>query len=107
MRAIVFSGFGEADVLVMTERELPQPEARQVRVRVCASGLNPIDFKTRRGLGFVSAHLHDRLPWAPGYDVSGVVEAVGREVFGGGFVAEELRRASRSASAPNRRTPAA
>ena len=38
--------------------------------------MNPIDFKTRSGLGFVSQTLGQRFHFVPGYDVSGVVDAL-------------------------------
>ncbi len=77
IRVIEFDRFGDAGVLRMGERPLPEPGAGEVRVRVAASGVNPIDYKTRQGLGFVSSRLQGALPWVPGYDLAGIVDAVG------------------------------
>ncbi len=77
MQAVAFMEFGTPDVLTLVERPMPEPSAGQVRIRVAAAGLNPIDFKTRRGAGFVARQIMDQLPWVPGYDVAGVVDAVG------------------------------
>jgi NADPH:quinone reductase-like Zn-dependent oxidoreductase len=60
---------------VLTEVEVPRPEPGPVEilVRVHAAGVNPTDWKSRaRGNTFGSS-----TPFVPGYDVSGVVEAVG------------------------------
>ncbi|MBX6385089.1 MAG: NADPH:quinone reductase, partial [Microbispora sp.] len=49
MRAIVYSETGDSDVLRLTERPVPQPGPGEVRVRVVRSGVNPTDWKSRRG----------------------------------------------------------
>jgi NADPH2:quinone reductase len=77
MRVVEYDRFGDPGVLRLAERALPEPGAGEVRVRVVASGVNPIDYKTRQGLGFVSSRIRDGLPWVPGYDLAGVVDAVG------------------------------
>ncbi|MCP5169151.1 MAG: NADP-dependent oxidoreductase [Hahellaceae bacterium] len=76
MRAIAYTEFGDPSVLTLVEREMPEPAAGQVRIKVGAAGLNPIDYKTRRGAGFVARQIMDSLPWVPGYDVAGVVDAI-------------------------------
>lgn len=52
----------------------PQPLPTEVLVRVEAAGVNPVDVFTSQGQAYNRA-LH--LPHVPGWDVSGVVEAVG------------------------------
>ena len=74
MRAIVQHSFGGPDVLELAERPTPDPWATEVRVRVEAAGVNPVDWKTRAGLG---AAARSGLPLTVGWDVSGVVDAVG------------------------------
>ena len=74
MRAIVQHSFGPPEVLEMEERPLPEPWATEVRVRVEAAGVNPVDWKTRAGLG---AAARSGLPLTVGWDVAGVVDAVG------------------------------
>ena len=49
MRAIVYSHTGGPDVLRLVERSVPATAAGQVRVRVHISGVNPTDWKSRRG----------------------------------------------------------
>lgn len=78
MRRVVYDRFGERDVLRVTESPVPVPGDGEVLIRVHGAGLNPIDWKTRKGLGFVASQIEHRLPWTPGYDVAGeVVEVAG------------------------------
>ena len=72
MRAVSQQTFGSADVLEITEIPRPKPRPNEILVKVHAAGLNPTDWKHRSGHGFV-----DKLPLVLGWDVSGVVEAVG------------------------------
>ena len=51
MRAIVQHAFGGPEVLGVEDRPIPEPTATEVRVRVQAAGVNPVDWKTRAGLG--------------------------------------------------------
>jgi alcohol dehydrogenase len=55
----------------------PTPGAGEVLIGVRAAGLNPIDYKVRRGFGRV---FHLDLPLVAGSELSGVVEAVGAGV---------------------------
>jgi len=52
MRAIVYSQTGGPDVLRLVERSVPVTAVGQVRVRVHISGVNPTDWKSRRGSGY-------------------------------------------------------
>ncbi|WP_210603060.1 NADP-dependent oxidoreductase [Brevibacterium oceani] len=72
MSAVSQQTFGSPDVLEITELPRPKPRPNEILVRVQAAGLNPTDWKHRAGHGFV-----DELPLVLGWDVSGVVEAVG------------------------------
>jgi NADPH2:quinone reductase len=80
MRHVVYDRFGERDVLRVTESPIPQPGEGEVLVRVHGAGLNPIDWKTRKGMGFVATQIENRLPWTPGYDAAGEVVEVGEGV---------------------------
>ncbi len=78
MQAVRFHSYGAPNVLVMEEAPRPQAGAGEVLLRVHAAGVNPLDWKVRAG--HVKEWLRHRLPLIPGWDVSGVVEAVGPEV---------------------------
>jgi NADPH2:quinone reductase len=72
--AIVVRELGSADVLHWEPYEVGPPEAGQVQVRQTAIGLNYIDVYDRTG-------LYPRpLPFVPGREAAGVVQAVGRSV---------------------------
>jgi NADPH:quinone reductase-like Zn-dependent oxidoreductase len=78
MQAIRFHAYGDPDVLVLEEVPRSQAGPGEVLVRVHAAGVNPLDWKVRAG--HVQEWLPHRLPLIPGWDVSGVVEAVGPDV---------------------------
>ncbi|WP_342631734.1 NADP-dependent oxidoreductase [Marinobacter alkaliphilus] len=80
MRHVVYDRFGERDVLRVTESPIPRPGEGEVLVRVHGAGLNPIDWKTRKGMGFVATQIENSLPWTPGYDAAGEVVEVGEGV---------------------------
>jgi NADPH:quinone reductase-like Zn-dependent oxidoreductase len=73
MRAISVREAGGPEVLTEVEVPRPEPGPVEVLVRVHAAGVNPTDWKARARGGTLTAPA----PFIPGYDVSGVVEAVG------------------------------
>ncbi|HUQ56416.1 NADP-dependent oxidoreductase [Lentzea sp.] len=75
MRAVVQHAFGGPDVLSVQEVPRPEPLPTEVRVKVHAAGINPVDWKTRAGGGM--AGVLGEPPFVLGWDVSGVVEKVG------------------------------
>ncbi|MGK5636763.1 NADP-dependent oxidoreductase [Streptomyces sp. URMC 126] len=75
MRAITQDTLGGPDVLRVSEVERPEPGIGEILVRVRAAGVNPIDLKTREAGMFLGEP-----PFVLGWDVSGVVEAVGTGV---------------------------
>lgn len=72
MKALVLDQPGSPLSLRLTEMPLPQPSAGEVRVRVEAVGLNPVDYKLAE-----SGSKSWQYPFILGLDVSGVVDAVG------------------------------
>jgi NADPH:quinone reductase-like Zn-dependent oxidoreductase len=78
MRAVSLHSYGGSEVMVLEEMPRPQAGSGEVLVRVHAAGVNPLDWKVRAG--HVKAWLQHRLPLIPGWDVSGVVEAVAPDV---------------------------
>ncbi|WP_190196238.1 NADP-dependent oxidoreductase [Streptomyces djakartensis] len=72
MRAISQDVLGGPEVLKEVEIERPEPRPNEVLVRVRAAGVNPTDWKHRATGGFLGEP-----PFVLGWDVSGVVEAVG------------------------------
>jgi NADPH2:quinone reductase len=76
MKAIRVQEFGGPEVLRLVEVPDPRPAAGQVLVRVQAAGVNPVDTYIRAGAHVVKPQL----PFTPGLDAAGVVEAVGAGV---------------------------
>jgi len=80
MRAIVATEPGPAGVLKETRVPKPQPGGTEVLVRVHAAAINPADWKTRSSGGWTGRHGVTEQGVILGWDVSGVVEQVGRGV---------------------------
>lgn len=78
MKAIRVQEFGEPGVMRLEDVPDPTPGPGQVLVRVKAAGVNPVDTYIRSGAYAVKPPL----PYTPGGDAAGVVEAVGAEVTG-------------------------
>jgi NADPH:quinone reductase-like Zn-dependent oxidoreductase len=75
MRAteVVLPGIGEPESLQLRSRELPAPAPSQALVRVQASGVSFAEQQMRRG----KYYDQPPFPFVPGYDLIGVVKAVG------------------------------
>src|SRR5437762_2275861 len=76
MKAILVRQFGGPEVLKLEEVPTPKPAAGQVLVRIHAAGVNPYDTYMRAGTYAVKPPL----PYTPGSDGAGVIEAVGEGV---------------------------
>lgn len=73
MKAIIVSSFGDEEVLKYQETEKPAPAAGEVRVKIKAAGVNPVETYIRSG----HYTALPALPYTPGNDGSGIVDAVG------------------------------
>lgn len=78
MKAIRVSEYGGPSVLKLEEVPAPQPGPNQVLVRHHAVGVNPVDTYLRANID----NRGPKLPYTPGSDAAGVVEAVGAGVTG-------------------------
>ncbi|WP_410821904.1 NADP-dependent oxidoreductase [Micromonospora sp. 050-3] len=78
MRAVSYDKFGGPEVLHVAEVPVPEAGPGQVRVRVAASVVHPVDLMVRSGR--FPAPLPTGLPYTPGWDVAGSVDAVGPSV---------------------------
>lgn len=77
MRAITYSRTGDPDVLQLLDRPATVPGPGEVAVEIHRSGVNPTDWKARRG-GGDGASVDP--PQVPGHDGSGIVRSVGNGV---------------------------
>lgn len=78
-QAVTYSEFGGPEVLALHDIDVPEPASGEVRLRVTAVGVNPIDHKLRAGLR-PSATITK--PRRIGNDGAGVVTQVGADVEG-------------------------
>src|SRR5881398_4052458 len=76
MKAIQVAEFGGPEVLKQNEIPTPKPEAGQVLIKVHAAGVNPYDTYMRAG----TYPVKPSLPYTPGSDAAGVIEAAGAGV---------------------------
>ena len=76
MKAIRVNEFGGPEVMKLQDVPDPKPDQGQVLVRMKAIGVNPVDTYIRAG----TYARKPNLPYTPGADGAGVVEAVGGNV---------------------------
>ncbi|NKN01614.1 zinc-dependent alcohol dehydrogenase family protein [Rhizobium leguminosarum] len=76
MKAAVLTHFGGPNAFELRDVQVPAVGPRQVRVRVHATAINPLDYQIRRG----DYADYVPLPAIIGHDISGVIEELGAEV---------------------------
>ncbi|NKE64113.1 alcohol dehydrogenase catalytic domain-containing protein, partial [Lentzea sp. PSKA42] len=79
MKAITYTEFGGPEVLRLEEVEEPHAGPGQVRLKVLAAAVNPLDHKIRNGW---MPHMAPAFPAIPGLEAAGVVDEVGEGVTG-------------------------
>ena len=79
MKAVCIYKYGGPEVLVYEDAPCPHPGEGEVLVKVHAAGVNPVDWKIREG--YLQEMLHSTLPLILGWDVSGVVTALGTKLL--------------------------
>ena len=79
MKAITLNGPGGTEQLRITELPRPVAQEGEVIVQVKAFSINPVDIKTRNGKAMMG-RLKDENPIILGWDISGIVTAVGANV---------------------------
>src|SRR5690348_555730 len=79
MKAVRVHAVGGPEVLTIEEVPLPVPTPTQLRIRVESFGVNPVETYIRAAKAGRAAPT---LPYTPGQDAAGVVDAVGENVKG-------------------------
>lgn len=74
MKVIQIDKFGDIETLKVSEWETPNPKVGEVRIRVDAAAINPVDYKVRQG------RFGGDLPMVLGQDLAGVVDKIGEGV---------------------------
>ncbi|MCM0617852.1 NADP-dependent oxidoreductase [Arthrobacter sp. TS-15] len=75
MKAITYQRYGSPEVLELTDQPMPKVGPGMVLVKVKATSVNPVDWKIMAG--YLDSFMDLQFPAIPGWDVAGVVEAVG------------------------------
>ncbi len=78
MKAAIINHFGRPEVLKIEEVEKPVPNDNQVLIKIQVTGINPVDTKVRAGTSGMSKQL--QLPAILGWDISGTIKKVGKNV---------------------------
>jgi NADPH:quinone reductase-like Zn-dependent oxidoreductase len=79
-RQVVISEYGGPEVLTLIRHAtLPVPGPGEVRIKVLAAGVSFTDTMVRKG---IYPGVEGKLPYSPGYDLVGVVDALGEGVSG-------------------------
>lgn len=74
MKAVRYRRFGGPEVLEIVDLPDPHPGPGQVRIAVRAAGINPSDWKKRKGL------MEEELPQTLGHEAAGVADELGEGV---------------------------
>lgn len=78
MKAVRIHEYGNRDALVYEDTSMPSFASNEVLVKVVASSVNPVDWKIREG--YLKEMISYSMPLTLGWDVSGVVTAIGADV---------------------------
>jgi NADPH:quinone reductase-like Zn-dependent oxidoreductase len=80
VKAILYQEYGGPEVLRLAEVEEPHAGPGEVRLKIMAVGVNPIDAKIRRGWGWAPDMGPASFPAIPGLEAAGIVDEVGEGV---------------------------
>ncbi len=75
-KSVIVAKRGGPEVLQVVENELRVPAAHEARIKVLAAGVGRTDINYRYGL----SPFAPKLPFVPGYEIMGIVDAVGAGV---------------------------
>ncbi|HEV3115907.1 MAG TPA: NADP-dependent oxidoreductase [Gemmataceae bacterium] len=78
MKAIRFHNYGGPEVIRLDDIPRPAPGPGELLIKVHAASVNPVDGAVRQG--YMQQFLPLKLPFVPGWDLSGVVETIGAGV---------------------------
>ncbi|MFT4553963.1 MAG: NADPH:quinone reductase-like Zn-dependent oxidoreductase [Chlamydiales bacterium] len=80
MKAACIDKFGQVDTVEFKEQAVPNPKANELLLRVAYAGVNPVDWKICEGQ--LKEMMPHEFPITLGWDMSGVVTEIGKNVQG-------------------------
>ncbi|MFP4167172.1 MAG: NADP-dependent oxidoreductase [Opitutales bacterium] len=78
MKALTIEAFGGPDLMKLKERPAPEAGSGEIRIKIKAAGLNPVDWKIREG--YLKDVFPHHFPIVLGWDCAGVIDQVGEGV---------------------------
>lgn len=75
MKTIQYTAYGDSGVIKLNQVDRPAPQENEILVKVAATTVNPFDMKVRSGA--MQSIMPVSLPYTPGSDLAGTVEALG------------------------------
>jgi NADPH:quinone reductase-like Zn-dependent oxidoreductase len=78
MKAFIIKDYGNRDQLQLVQMSKPKIQDDEVLVKIIATSVNPVDWKAREGM--LRKHRDFDLPLILGWDLSGIVTEVGKNV---------------------------
>lgn len=78
MKAVVIESFGGTETLQLKDVPKPVPLDHEVLIQVEYAAVNPVDWKIREG--YLKSRLPHEFPLIPGWDASGKIVAMGKNV---------------------------
>ncbi len=78
MKAVQINDFGDRKALALNDIAIPTPAESEVLIKVKSASVNPVDWKIREG--YLQPVLNHSLPLTLGWDVSGEIAAIGKNV---------------------------
>lgn len=79
MKAVIIKEYGNNDVINLVDRDIPQPAAGEILVKVYTAGVNPVDWRIRSGAG---VRFGLALPIPLGSEIAGIIEKLGDGISG-------------------------
>ncbi len=82
MKAIKYRAYGPSEMIAIQEVEKPVPQENEVLIRIHASSVTPTDIAFRKAKPFITRFFSGLFKpnFIPGFEFSGEVEAVGKDV---------------------------
>jgi NADPH:quinone reductase-like Zn-dependent oxidoreductase len=78
MKAVAIGKYGSHEELKLIQLPIPELGARDVLIEVHAAAVNPVDIAIRNG--WLQGRFNYDFPFVPGWDVSGIIKAIGTDV---------------------------